>query len=232
MTVAIHQPDYIPWLGFYYKVAHSDRFVYLDDAQYSTQADHNVNVIKTPQGVCRLKIPVEQHMGDLICDVRTKDELKWKEKHLKTIEMNYKKAMYFKDIFESYCSVINQYYSNISELNMAINQYIMNGFGINTPVFKSSEINICTYNEERVIDICLLMGADEYLSGNGARAYQTGEHFSKKGLTLTYLDYKPIEYQQLWEKCGFLPCLSVLDYIFNCGFNWKYIEDNVSKGNK
>ena len=65
--VAIHQPDYIPWLGLYYKMAHCDVFVYLDDAQYSNQADHNVNLIKTPQGPCRLKVPVEQHLGDLIC---------------------------------------------------------------------------------------------------------------------------------------------------------------------
>ena len=83
-VVAIHQPDYIPWLGLYYKMAHCDVFIYLDDAQYSNQGDHNVNLIKTPQGSCRLKVPVEQHLGDLICNVRTKDELKWKEKHLKT----------------------------------------------------------------------------------------------------------------------------------------------------
>ena len=63
MIVSIHQPDYIPWLGLYYKMAHSDVFVYLDDAQYSNEADHNVNKIKTPQGEFRLKVPVEQHLS-------------------------------------------------------------------------------------------------------------------------------------------------------------------------
>ena len=88
-------------------------------------------------------------------------------------------------------------------------------------------MNISTTREQRVIDICLQVGGDEYLSGNGARAYQTENHFIDRGLKLTYLDYKPIEYRQLWPKIGFLPCMSVLDYVFNYGFNWDYVEEQV-----
>ena len=113
-VVAIHQPDYIPWLGFYYKMAHCDTFVYLDDAQYSNEADHNVNVIKTPQGAYRLKIPVEQHLGDPICHVRTKDELKWKDKHLKTIRMNYCRAPFFDKYFSEYENIIRKEYHSIA----------------------------------------------------------------------------------------------------------------------
>ena len=76
----------------------SDLFIYLDDAQFSNEAAHNFNKIKTPQGVLRVKFPVEMKFGDPINHVRPKDELKWKEKHLKTIEMNYKKAPFFSDI--------------------------------------------------------------------------------------------------------------------------------------
>ena len=227
MIVSIHQPDYIPWLGLYYKMAHSDVFVYLDDAQYSNEADHNVNKIKTPQGEFKLKVPVEQHLGDLICNVRTKDELKWKEKHLKTLKMNYAKAPFFDAIYSGLEAVILDHAGSIAELNMAINRYICGGFGIQTKILKSSDLSISTVREERVIDICLAVGGTEYLSGNGARVYQTESHFIDRGLKLTYLDYKPIEYKQLWPKVGFLPCMSVLDYIFNCGFDWKYVEDCV-----
>lgn len=229
MIVSIHQPDYIPWLGLYYKMAHSDVFVYLDDAQYSNEADHNVNKIKTPQGEFKLKVPVEQHLGDLICNVRTKDELKWKEKHLKTLKMNYAKAPYFDEIYPGLEAVILSHTGSIAELNMAINRYICNGFGIQTKILKSSDMNINTVREERVIDICLAVGGTEYLSGNGARVYQTESHFTDRGLKLTYLDYKPIEYKQLWPKVGFLPYMSVLDYIFNCGFDWEYVEDRVKE---
>lgn len=231
MIVSIHQPDYIPWLGLYYKMAHSDVFVYLDDAQYSNEADHNVNKIKTPQGQFKLKVPVEQHLGDLICNVRTKDELKWKEKHLKTLKMNYAKAPFFEKIFPGFEDVILSHSGSIADLNMAINRYICGGFGIQTKILKSSDMEIHTAREERVIDICLAVGGTEYLSGNGARVYQTESHFTDRGLKLSYLDYKPVEYQQLWPKTGFLPCMSVLDYIFNCGFDWKYVEEQVKELN-
>lgn len=225
MICAIHQPDYIPWLGLYYKVAHSDVFVYLDDAQYSNEADHNVNTIKTSNGAFRLKIPVEQHLGDIISDVRTRDELKWKDKHLKTIKMNYGKADYFNSIFPGFSDIIMEDYKSIADLNIAINKFICDGFKINSKILKSSDLDIATVREERIIDICKAVGADEYLSGNGARAYQTEEHFTQNGLKLTYLDYKPITYKQLWK--DFLPCMSVLDYIFNCGFDWDYVEKSV-----
>ena len=229
MICAIHQPDYIPWLGLYYKIAHSDVFVYLDDAQYSNEADHNVNTIKTSNGAFRLKVPVEQHLGDLICNVRSRDELKWKDKHLKTLQMNYSKADYFKDIFPAFSEVIMQKYQSLAELNMAINRFICDGFGIHTKILKSSDMDISTLREERVIDICKAVGADEYLSGNGARVYQSEEDFNQNGLKLTYMSYQPIEYKQLWKE--FLPCMSVLDYLFNCGFDWAYVEESVRRIN-
>ena len=229
MICSIHQPDYIPWLGLYYKMAHSDVFVYLDDAQYSNEADHNVNTIKTSNGAFRLKVPVEQHLGDLICKVRTRDELKWKDKHLKTLQMNYSKAKYFNEIFPDFSEVIKKDYKSIAELNMAINEFICGGFGIHPKILKSSDMDISSVREDRVIDICKYVGADEYLSGNGARVYQKEENFNKNGLKLTYIDYKPIEYKQLWKE--FLPCMSAVDYIFNCGFDWDYVEESVRRIN-
>ncbi len=226
MIVSIHQPDYLPWLGLYYKMAHSDLFVYLDDAQYSNMADHNVNVIKTPQGPLKLKVPVEQHLGDLINVVRTRDELKWKDKHLRTIQMNYSKAPHFKEVFAGFSDVIQAHEGTIDKLNMSINEFICAGFGIKTRIAKSSEMGLTSFREERVLDICTKLGADEYLSGNGARAYQDEEHFSQRGIKLTYLDYKPIAYRQLWGE--FIPNMCVLDYVFNCGFDWSYVEEQVS----
>lgn len=227
MIVAIHQPDYLPWLGLYYKMAHSDVFVYLDDAQYSNEAAHNYNSIKGSGGKLKLKVPVEQHLGDLICNIRTRDELRWKNKHLNSLQMNYGKAPFFKEIFPSFAEVLQKDYAAIAELNMAINEFICNGFGIHPKIVKSSDMDIHTVREERVIDICLALGADTYLSGNGARVYQTEEHFTSKGLELIYLDYKPITYPQLWG--DFIPCMSAIDYIFNCGFDWDFVEKSVRK---
>lgn len=231
MIVAIHQPDYIPWLGLYHKMAHSDVFVYLDDAQYSNEAGHNVNKIKTPQGVMNLKVPVEQHLGDLICNVRTKDELKWKEKHLKALQMNYAKAPYFAEVYPHLEEILQAHTGSIADLNIAINEYICDGFGIHPKILKSSDMKIDTFREERVIDITRMCGGTEYFSGNGARAYQVESHFEAQGIKLTYSTYKPIEYKQLWPKVGFQPYMSAIDYIFNCGFDWDYVEQQLAQMN-
>lgn len=225
MIASIHQPDYVPYLGYFYKISRADRFVFLDDCQFSNDNMHNWNRIKTPQGECRLKIPVEHHFGDNINVVRTRDELKWKQKHLKTIEMNYLRSPYFREIFPELELLVNAEYKNIADMNIAINVWISKKFGFKAEFSRSSEMDIDSVNEERVIEICKKIGADEYISGNGARAYQKEEHFTEKGVKLTYTDYKAVKYPQLWGE--FLPNMSVLDYIFNCGFDWERVLNDL-----
>lgn len=230
MNVAIHQPDYIPWLGLFYKMYLSDVFIHLDDAQYSNEAAHNYNRIKTSQGEYRLKFPVEQHLGDAIMYVRPRNELKWKEKHLRTFEMNYAKASHFKEVFPEFRDVFMVDYGNVADLNIGINEYIAGKFGITPKFVRSSAFGIDTKREEKVIDLCVAVGGTRYISGTGARVYQEEKHFTDRGVELTYLDYKPIEYRQLWG--DFLPCMSVLDYIFNCGYDWDYVVKQVKELNE
>lgn len=230
MNVAIHQPDYIPWLGLFYKMYLSDVFIHLDDAQFSNEAAHNFNTIKTANGELRLKFPVEYHTGDPINAVRPKYELKWREKHLKTIEMNYTKAKYFKEVFPELKDVFMVDYPDVAALNIAINEYIAGKFGIKPKFVLSSELAITTKREEKVIDLTLAAGGTRYISGNGARVYQQESHFTERGVELCYLDYKPIVYPQLWKE--FAPCMSVLDYIFNCGYDFEFVVNEVRKLNE
>ena len=229
MNVSIHQPDYIPYLGLFYKMYNSDVFIHLDDAQFSNEAAHNFNKIKTPQGILRLKFPVEKKFGDPINIVRPKDELKWKEKHLKTIEMNYLKAKYFKELFPELKDVYMAHYDNVADLNIAINTFIAGKFGIKPRFYRSSDMNINTVREERVIDLCVAVGGTRYISGSGARVYQEDEHFNSRGVELTYSDYKPVSYPQLWG--DFIENMSVLDYIFNCGYDFEYVVKEVERLN-
>lgn len=229
MNVGIHQPDYIPWLGLFYKMYLSDVFIHLDDAQYSNEAAHNYNKIKTPQGELRLKFPVEQHFGDLINEVRPKYELKWNEKHLKTLEMNYTKAPFFKETFPEIKELYMTQFPNVAELNIALNEFVAEKFGIKPRFVRSSDLNINTKREERVIDLTTAVNGTCYISGNGARVYQTESHFTDRGVKLSYLDYKPIVYPQI--RGEFLPCMSALDYIFNCGYDFEYVVNEVKKLN-
>lgn len=222
MIISIHQPDYIPYLGYFYKISKSDYFAFYDDAQFSNDNLHHQNKIKTSMGVCKLKIPVDYHFGDPINKVRTKDQLGWKEKHLKTIEMNYKRAKYFKEIYPFFKELLLCQYDSLADMNISINKFLCYSFGFTTNFIKVSELSIYSKKENKVIDICNRLQADTYYSGLGAASYQKEEHFKEKGIALQYTDYVPFEYPQLWG--DFIPNLSVLDFIFNCGFDWDFVE--------
>lgn len=227
MIIAIHQPDYIPYIGYFYKIAQADIFVFLDDVQFSNDNMHHWNRIKTSQGECRLKIPVSYNFGDPINQVKTKDELKWKSKHLKTIEMNYIRTPYFKEIFSKFQELLLANYTDLADMNITINSFICDKFGIKKKFIKASDLQVLSVREQRVIDICQILNGTTYISGHGARNYQVEEHFTDKSIRLLYTDYQPISHPQLWST--FLPNMSIMDFVFNCGFNWEFIVDEIRR---
>lgn len=225
--VAIHQPNYIPWLGLFYKTYQSDIFVLLDDVQYSNVGTHNFHYIKTPQGSLRLKIPVEVKFGDKIMDVRTKDELNWKEKHLKSIESNYKKAPHFEQVFNDFKLLLADESKNLAELNGRIIKFIANKFGFKTEFLYSSSLDVASTRTERILDICNKLDCAVYYSGTGARIYQKEEDFLARGITLKYSEFAPFEYPQFWG--DFIANVTILDYLMHCGYDWEKVIQNIEK---
>ena len=219
MIVAIHQPDYLPYPGFFYKIYRCDTFVFLDDAQYSNTGMHNVNRIKTSQGALSLKVPVKQTLGDLICDVTTRDNLNWKRKHLRTIALNYCKAPFYRPVYDIYKQLLTRDYDSIADMNEAIILRFCKEVGLERKFVRSSALGVNSSKEQRLVDICVKLGADVYYSGTGAKDYLTGDLFKEAGITLVYSDYRPIVYPQPGH---FIPNLSILDYFFNCGFNLNF----------
>jgi len=219
--VAIHQPNYIPWLGYFYKISQSEIFVFLDDVQFSNKGMHNYTYIKTPQGSYRLKYPVQQSLGDKINEVRSKDELGWKERHLSIIESNYKRSNHFLQVFNDYSEILLKKYSNIASLNIALVQFFTDKLGIKTKCVKSSELKINGSREEKIISICSVLGGNVYYSGVGAKEYQREGHFNDAGIDLRYSVFKSFSYPQLWE--GFQSNVTALDYFMNCGYDWNMV---------
>lgn len=228
--ISIHQPNYIPWLGYFYKIDQSDVFVFLDDAQYSNEGMQNFHYIKTSQGPYRLKIPVISKFGESINKIKTRDELGWKKKHLRTIEMNYKKAKYFEEVFADYSSLLLCEYNDLSQLDISIIKHICKKFGINTEFTDSSQLNLSSKREEKVIDICTSLSGNVYYSGTGAKAYQDEGNFKNRGIELRYSNFKPFEYPQLWG--DFQSNVSVIDYLMNCGYDWERVIQNQNTNEK
>ena len=217
MIVGIHQPNYIPWIGYFYKICKSDIFIFLDDVQFEKNGYADRNSIKTPQGKCYLKVPVKTNgLHTTYQEVILNDSLKWRDKHLKTIEMNYKKAKYYEEIMEF---LRDRYISNavtLSNFNIEFISEVVKKLDFNTILVRSSDLNIQGVSTERLKNLILKVKGNCHLSGKGGEKYQEETVFQKNGIELIYTDFKHPYYSQLWGE--FCPNLSIVDLLFNYGF--------------
>ena len=217
MKLAGHQPNYIPWPGYFVKMAQCDIFFILDTAQFQTGSSlDNRNLIKTSQGTQMLTVPVKRKgMG-----LQRFDEVivipGWKRDHLMALKVNYAKAPHFKEVFHMMEQVL-QDTGYLIETNIAYIKLVYDLLGLKTKLVFISDLPQFAElrKNELIAAICSHFSADSYLSGIGGRAYIKPEIFEKQGIKLEYLDYEPIEYPQLWG--SFIPNLSIVDMLFNCG---------------
>lgn len=217
MIVGIHQPNFIPWIGYFYKIYRSDIFVLLNDVQFVKNSYADRNSIKTAQGTCYLKMPLEMqsHTANYN-EVRIKHELNWQEKQLKTITMNYKKAPFFDEVYPDVEDWFRNPESSLDRFNSRIIMDISQKLGFSTGFLYSGDLKLEDKSTERLIDIIKLCKGDQYFSGTGAAKYQEEERYRQEGIDLIYTDFKYPEYPQLWK--GFEQNLSILDLLFNCGY--------------
>ena len=214
-VVAIHQPNFIPWIGYFNKIAHADIFIFLDDAQFSKNSFINRNRIKTVQGAQWLTLPVNVRFGQLIREVGFANQT-WPKKHLKTIEQNYKKAPAFEEYYPPFKVLIeNTQYENISELNISIIEHISKWLELKTDFYHSSKLKVEGMGDDRLISLVKAVNGNVYLSGKGGAKYQNPDKFKKADICLQYYNFVPLQYPQLWGE--FIPGLSIIDLLFNCG---------------
>jgi len=219
MIVSIHQPAYIPWLGYFDKISKSDIHIFFDNAQYSKNNLFNRNKIKTPQGDVWLTIPVKYKKGKSINEIEIDNSTNWREKHWKTITCNYSKSLFF----DKYIGIFEYFYLNdwryLSDFTIAMNKKICQMMGIQTKFVISSEIQTDGISNEKLINLCKKVDADVYLSGQGAKVYMNEKLFNESKIKVEYQNFSYPTYKQLWG--DFIPNLSVIDYIFNCGLKEK-----------
>jgi hypothetical protein len=217
MILSAHQPAYLPWLGYFDKIARSDLFVYLDTVQFEKNSYINRNQIKTPQGALWLTIPVKTkgHIANTLLSTKIDDSQPWRSKHLKSILMNYKKAAGFDERFPKIENLLSYQETNLADYCFHQLLFWLSELGITTPIVRSSELPISSTKSDLVLDLCSYHQAGQYLSGALGRDYLVEEDFRKTGITIEYQDFKSQHYAQLWG--GFIPKLSVLDWWLNFG---------------
>ena len=223
MRVAVHQPQYIPWLGYFHKIASSDLFVLLDTVQYKKREFQNRNRIKTPAGPLWLTIPVLTKGSYLqkISEVQIDNQERWAEKHRHSLERNYAHAPYYKKYRDFLEEIYGQEWASLIEVNMATIKYLCQALNLDTPIMLESTIGTTQTQTARIIEICQKVKADIYLSGQGAKDYLDENLLAQNGITLEYQEFVHPVYPQLYGP--FIPYLSTLDLIFNCGPDSKKI---------
>jgi hypothetical protein len=217
MIISVHQPQYIPWLGYFYKIATSEVFIFLDDVQYKKREFQNRNKIKTSEGSPWLTVPVltKGSFEQTIREVRINREESWAKEHWKTIEHNYNRAPFFNEHRDFFTGLYSKKWDLLIDLSMEVIRYVNSYLKIETPVMMSSEFNLSSKSSERIIDICKRTGADVYLSGSGGKQYIDEKVFADNSIKLVYQDFSHPVYPQLHG--AFVSHLSVLDLLFNCG---------------
>jgi len=220
--VAIHQPNFLPWLGFFDKIRRSDVFIVMDNAQFSKTGGtwtNRVQVIvnKEPAWVT---VPIVRayHGFRSIREMRINDSPPWRAKLLRTIEMNYGRAPHFSEVAPVVREIIEHPTSDLAEYNLTAIQTLCGKLQLTTPILVGSSLA----TEGRATDLLIAMvtaaEGSAYLAGGGASGYQDDGQFKQAGLELVYQDFQHPHYPQ-FNTDAFIPGLSIVDALMNCGFD-------------
>ncbi len=217
MILAAHQPQYLPWLGYFHKMASCDVFVYLDDVQYKKREFQNRNKIRVKEGVQWLTVPVitKGHYDQAISEVRVDPTSAWAKDHWTAVKLAYAKASFFPAYAQELESFYRRPWTRLSDMSRTLIDFHRRVLNISTPVRLSSEFSLTTAKTQRLLDLCRALGADTYLSGQGARDYLEEDLFEKAGVRLVYQDFSHPRYAQVHEP--FESHLAALDLVLNHG---------------
>ena len=218
-TVVIHQPDFLPWLGFFDRLLAADLFIVLDHVQFvsgTSRSWTHRDKIKTPQGARWLSLHVQKApFGTQIKDIMLKPDGGWRAENLNQLRENYRKAPYFSEVFP----LVEQVYltgdNRMIALNLAGLDLLETLLDARTPHLYSSEMSPQGASTSMLVDLLQKAGATRYVSGLGAKNYLDTSALDAAGIELVWQDFKHPVYPQLHGE--FIPMLSSIDLLFNCG---------------
>lgn len=216
MKVAIHQPEHMPWLGFFHKINMADTYVVLDNVQYRKNYFQNRNKIRTANGDCWINIPVKYNFGQDIKEVAIDNTNKrWKRKYWNSIELSYGKASFFSHYSESIRLIIDRDWEYISELNQQLILKFIEFLGLKIVILKGSELDVEGNGSILILNICKKLKSEVYISGISGKDYLNINEFEKEGIKVIFQEFHHPIYNQLYKP--FIPCMSIIDLLFNYG---------------
>lgn len=220
MILTGHQPNYLPYLGFFHKIAQADTFAIFDNVQFVKRGKFgwmNRNRIRTKDGWIWLTVPVltKGKYYQLIMGTKINNNSHWAKKHFMSIYYNYRRAKYFKKYSGFFEEIYKRDWDNFSDLTIEIIKYLIKELGIDIKIVVCSKIGVRGKATEYTIDLCKKLKADTYISGIHGKDYLDENLFRKENIRLIYQEFVHPVYKQLFR--GFIPSLSIIDLLFNYG---------------
>ncbi|MFP5504236.1 MAG: WbqC family protein, partial [Candidatus Sericytochromatia bacterium] len=218
MIVTMHQPEHLPWLGFFHKMAMADLYVVMDDFQYRHQYFQNRNRIQGVTTPIWLTVPVrkEEHRYRLIKDVRIDNSRNWRKSYWTSISYQYHKAPYYNRYAKDLEVIVLEPWEHLIDFNLVLIDYFREVLNIDTPMVRCSVLDVTGVQSEAIHHACLATDASCYLSGPSGRDYLDESLFAASGIEVRYDHFDHPIYPQAGKK-EFTPLLSTLDLIMNCG---------------
>lgn len=219
-TIAsIHQPMYMPWIGYFHKLNFSDIYVVFDDCQAIKQSHMNRVRIQNNGKEYWLTVPIKFKFSSLnkVKEIRIDNSKKWSEKHFKSLITSYSKTSFFHELLPVLEKIYSKRYEFLIDLNLDFLFYVIELMNININIVKSSEINYGEhYSTQRLIEICKTLNAQYYLCGMGSKGYLDEKRFFFNNIGLIYQNFKMPKYIQR-DSGKFISGLSILDTYSNIG---------------
>ena len=228
MLISIHQPNYMPWLGYFAKMLYADKFVFHDDIQFSNNSYTNRVQIKNNDNVKWLTVPVKKpRFGTNINNIEFSQD-DWPKKHLNHLNGSYAKSKAFKEVWPDVQEIYNSI--DTSQLllfsNIEIVKKVAKLLEIKCDFLLSSEIDSKGSGDDKLISIVSeISKSATYVSGSGGAKYQDPDKFFNSGLGFEYIKFSHPTYLQSGEK--FQPGLSIIDAIFQLG--WSEVSNIIRK---
>jgi hypothetical protein len=218
-TVVIHQPDFVPYLGFFQRFLSADQFIVLDHVQFVTGTSRSWthrDKIKTPSGEKWLTLSVRKApMGTPINEIELSGSVNWAADNLNLLRQNYRNAPFFEEVFPSVVALYDQTPRLMADFNLGSIELLMDLLDVRLPWVRSSTLRPAGSSNELLIDLLGKVDATHYLAGNGARGYMQPEKFAQAGIEVVWQEFTHPVYPQQFG--AFVPYLSSLDVLFNCG---------------
>lgn len=218
--IAIMQPTFNPWLGYFCMIDYVDQFVFLDDVQLTKRSWQVRNKIKTQNGELFLTIPVKKTLTRdelIIKNAMINHDLKWNKKHLSSIKHSYSSSNYYDEIISFVEEHYNKMHESLANFNQELIKNICYQIGIETNFINSSDLEAKDLKkDDKLVKICTVLEGNEYYSALGSKNYIRPELFSSNNLKLNYQNYQHPKYDQIHG--DFLPYMGILDLLFNVGF--------------